>query len=470
MLLAGFIVVSCTKNFEDFNTNKKRASEVPGDFLFSNAEKALADQMASVNVNLNIFTLWAQYWTETTYTDEANYDLVTRNIADAQFRILYRDILADLKEAKRILNAEVAIGEEAEIIKQNKLNIITIVEGYSWNYLLTIFGDIPYQEALAEDNNLPKYDDAHTVYLDVLKNVKDATDALNNTFGSFGDADLIFAGDIDMWKKFGNSLLIKIAINLADVDATNAQKYIEGAYNSGVFAAGEAAQVVYPGGTNSNPIWQDLVASGRNDFVAANTIIDIMNELQDPRIDNYFTPVPDTNYYEGGIYGESSPFDQLSHVADPIQAPTYPVTLLDYTEVAFYLAEASARGYSVGGTAEEWYNEGITSSILSWGGTQEEVDAYLAKPEVAYATAQGTWQEKIGLQAWLAFYTRGLEGWTSWRRLDYPILNIPPQVDTYDEIPVRFTYPIGEQTLNPDNYDAVSAGDLMTTPLFWDIH
>lgn len=466
------MIESCTKNFEDFNTDTKRASEVPGDFLFSNAQKNLADQMASVNVNLNVFTLWAQYWTETTYTDEANYDLVTRNIADAQFRILYRDIIADLREARRVVEAETAIGEEQEAIKVNKLNMITITEGFAWNYLVSIFGDIPYSEAIAEDNNLPVYDDAHTIYLDILAKVKEATTTLNDTYGGFSTADLFFAGDVAMWKKLGNSLQVKIAITLADVDAATAQSYIEDAVTAGVFEPGETAQVIYPGGSNSNPIYNDLVASGRNDFVPANTIVDMMNTLEDPRRDNYFTYVEDTEIYEGGIYGETSPFGQLSHVADPIQDPTYPVTLLDYTEVAFYLAEAAARGWSVGGTAEEWYNEGITSSILSWGGTQEEADAYLAKPEVAYATAEGTWQQKIGTQEWLAFYTRGLEGWTTWRRLDYPILNVPPGVDTYGEIPVRFTYPITEQTLNADNFGAASSaigGDELTTPLFWDV-
>ena len=75
-------IASCTKNFEDFNTDTKNPSDVPGETLFSNAQKALADQRASTNVNINVFKLWSQYWTETTYTDEANFDIVNRNIPD----------------------------------------------------------------------------------------------------------------------------------------------------------------------------------------------------------------------------------------------------------------------------------------------------------------------------------------------------------------------------------------------------
>ncbi len=468
IVLAGFIT-SCTKNFEDFNTDKKHATEVPGDYLFANAQKALGDQIASTNVNLNVFKLWAQYWTETTYTDEANYDIVTRTIADLTFRTFYRDILKDLVEARRVIEAEAPIAEDDIANKQNRLHIITMLEAYSYNYLLETFGDIPYSEALNIEDYSPKYDDAKTVYLDLLARLKDATDGLSVDNGSFGASDLFFGGDVANWKKFGNSLRIKMAITLADVDEVTSQSVIEEAYAGAFNARGEGANMVYPGGSNSNPLYLDMVASGRDDFVPANTIVDIMNDLSDPRRDDYFFMNGDA--YIGGNYGESSPFGQLSHVADPILDPTYPVNLLDYVEVTFYLAEAAARGFSVGGSAEEYYTEGIAASIEYWGGTQEEADEYIAQGDVAWSAAN--WQEKIGTQAWLAFYTRGLEGYTIWRRLDYPIFNLAPTIDDYDLIPTRFTYPINEQTLNADNYAAAASaigGDELTTKLFWDVN
>jgi Susd and RagB outer membrane lipoprotein len=66
-------------------------------------------------------------------------------------------------------------------------------------------------------------------------------------------------------------------------------------------------------------------------------------------------------------------------------------------------------------------------------------------------------------------YNRGLEAWTEWRRLDYPVLVAP--VDALSEIPVRYTYPVQEQNLNVTNYtEAASAigGDEVTTKIFWD--
>lgn len=463
------ISVSCTKNFEDYNTDKKHATEVPGNFVFANAIKALADQEASTNVNLNVWKLFAQYWTETTYTDESNYDIVNRNIANLTFRTYYRDILADLKEARNIISEEVVAGDEATIGKQNRLYIIEILEAYCYNSLVDMFGDIPYTEALDIDNISPVYDDAFTIYKDLLTKTKTATDGLNAGFGSFGSDDIFAGGDVSLWKKFGNTLIVKMAINLADVDNALAKQYIEGAYAGG-FAIGEDIHCPYPGGGISNPLYQDLVQSGRHDFVPANTIVDIMNGLNDPRRAYYFDINGDT--YRGGEYGYSNSFSQYSHIADPIQAPDYPMVIMDYTELAFYLAEAAARGYSVGGTAEEHYNLGIKSSILHWGGTEAEYDAYVAQASVNYATAAGDWKAKIGTQAWLAFYVRGFLGYTSWRRLDAPTLNIPEAPETSDgQVPKRFTYPINEQTLNASNYTAAAAkigGDEMNTKLFWD--
>ncbi|MBU1578229.1 MAG: SusD/RagB family nutrient-binding outer membrane lipoprotein, partial [Bacteroidetes bacterium] len=116
IILMGFLV-SCTKDFEDFNTDKKSAVEAPGEFLFANAQKALADVNSSTNVNINNWKLFAQYWTETTYTDEANYDVVNRNVGTILFRIYYRDILADFNEARRLIELEKADGATAEKVK-----------------------------------------------------------------------------------------------------------------------------------------------------------------------------------------------------------------------------------------------------------------------------------------------------------------------------------------------------------------
>jgi hypothetical protein len=447
--------------------------EVPGGFLFSNALKALSDQIASTNVNLNIWKLWAQYWTETTYTDEANYDIINRNIANLAFRTYYRDILADLKDAKEVLGAAAVEGEEAVAEQKNQLAIIDIVEVFCYHTLVDIFGNIPYTEAVDIDNISPVYDDGLTIYKDLLNRLDQDIAQLNDGYGSFGGNDVFFFGDVAMWKKFAYTLKVRMGITLADVDDALAKSTIESSYTN-AFAEGEICEVLYETGTMSNPLYQDLVQSGRNDFVAANTIIDIMNNLNDPRRYAYFDTNLEEEEFLGGAYGESSSFPLYTHVNPAIEEPDYPMTILDYTELCFYLAEAASRGYSVGGSAEEWYNNGIMASMDHWGIGQAEADAYMAQADVAWATAPGDWKQKIAVQEWLSFYLRGFEGWTTWRRLDWPQMNLPPTPETDDgQVPKRFTYPVNEQTLNRDNYYAAAdavGGDFMSTKLFWDVN
>ena len=108
----------------------------------------------------------------------------------------------------------------------------------------------------------------------------------------------------------------------------------------------------------------------------------------------------------------------------------------------------------------------------NWGVSNTEMTTYLLQPTVAYATATGTWKQKIGEQAWLALYNRGFEAWTSYRRLDFPALAAPANAyNNLTEVPKRYTYPAREQTLNSANVSAASAaigGNTLTTKLFWD--
>jgi hypothetical protein len=227
---------------------------------------------------------------------------------------------------------------------------------------------------------------------------------------------------------------------------------------------------------NQNPIHREIVLTGRKDYVAANTIVDVMNDLDDPRRSSFFT-LHTNGEYVGGIYGYPNSYGSYSHINDGILAATFPGFMMTYTEMLFYLSEAAARGFTVPQTAEEYYTMGITNSILEWGGSQADVDAYLANPNVAYATAPDAsadgWRQKIGTQSWIANYTKGLEAWTTWRRLDYPVFNVAELVTSVMDIPTRFTFPIEEQTLNPANYQEAAdamGGDALTSKIFWDLY
>lgn len=472
ILTAAVFAVSCSDNLEDLNQNIKDPTAVSGESLFASAQKQLADQIVTPNVNLNNLRLWTQQLQETTYTDESQYDQITRAIPDNHWRELYRDVLKDLDEAARVITA--TDNDLTNNLKPNKLAIIEVLSVYAYSNLVETYGDIPYSEALDIENLLPVYDDGETVYKDLLARLDAAIGSMNTSVGSFdGSTDLIYGGDVAQWKKFANSLKLRMGIMLSDVDAGLSQSTVQSAFSSGVFTSNaDNGSYQYSGSApNNNPMNDNLVLSGRNDYVAAVTIIDIMNDLEDPRRASYFTEVD--GEYIGGEIGEISAYADHSHVADRLVDPTAPGVLLSYVEVRFLLAEAAARGYSVGGDAATHYAAAITASFDYW--NAPGVAAYLAKPEVDYATALASssstpaWKQVIGVQAYLGLYDRTFANYLSVRRLDYPILTEP--TDAVSGFPTRYTYPVVEQTLNGSNYEAASSaigGDAPETQLFWD--
>jgi hypothetical protein len=481
------VTFSCNNDsLTGLNEDIKNPTSVPAGALFGNAEKNLFDQMTSTNVNANVFRLFAQHWSETTYLDESNYDILQRNIADTHWRTLYRDVLRDLKEAGTITKAESTVTLDEQKTKENRLAIIEVLNVFTYSILVDTFGNIPYTQALNPDQfPSPGYDDANTIYNDLFDRLDDAILKFDAGYGSFGDADFIYQGDVDHWIKFANSIKLRMAITVADAPtmALIAKAKAEEAVTAGVFqSSADNATIQYKSTQpNTNPLYEDLVSSGRYDFVAAAPLVTKMNSLNDPRRPFYYTPI--SGVFVGAPYAQGVDFENYSSPGDPLGPgpktrlldPTLEGLLLDYTEVEFYLAEAIERGFAVGGSAAAHYDNAITSSIIYWGGTNLDAIAYLAQPTVNYATAAGTWKQKIGEQSWIGYYNRGFEAWTTWRRLDFPVLTAPASAVPAAEgqVPKRYTYPVLEQTLNGANYTAAGnaiGGDRLKTKLFWDIN
>ncbi len=466
-ILPCLIATGCKKDLTSINVDPKSPQTVPSSALFTNAQRTLARTLASPNVNLNIFRLMEQYWTETTYTDESNYDITTRQIPRGIWDALYRDVLRDFQEVRTVIPTDVT----DPTIQKNQLAVVDVMEAYTWYYLVTTFGDVPYSGALDIENPFPKYDNQATIFADLLKRLDADIAAFDVAGESIGQADVIYGGDVAAWKKFAASLKLKIGMTLADADPATSKSAVESAIATGVFtsAADNASFQFLSGPPNTNPVWEDLVQSGRKDFVGTSTIIDTMTILNDPRLAFYFTMDATATKFSGGTPGASNNYATFSKPNTTITAADFPVVFLDFAEIEFFLAEAIERGYAVTGTAAEHYAAAITASIISWGGSEADATAYLAQPLVNYATAGTDYKQKIGFQKWLALYNRGWDAWIEQRRLDTPSLPEPAAAVT--EFPVRFTYSFEEPSVNPENYKAAASaigGDEVTTKLFWD--
>ncbi|MFV5694841.1 SusD/RagB family nutrient-binding outer membrane lipoprotein [Flavobacterium sp. LB3P122] len=469
------LTVSCTDDITGLNTDTKNPTSAKPEFLFTNAQKTLVDQMVNASVNRNVFRMLVQQWTETTYPDESQYNLTTRPIPDAHFTTLYRDVLRDFKESNTLLNKVVTAGASEAAIVANKRAIIEIMNAYTFSVLVDSFGNVPYSEALdIEAHPLPKYDDAQTIYKDLIARLTAAQAKLNTSESSFGTADLIYSGNTAKWKKFANTLRLRLAINMSDVDATYSSAQATAAINAGLMSSNsDDANLNYLGAQpNANPLYADIVASGRKDFVIADTFVNKLNALSDPRRAKYFTFAPGTTVYKGGIYGSSNSYTNFSTINSNILAPTFPGTILSYSEQEFLLAEAAARGIAAAGSPVFHYNNAVFASMDNWGVAKDDAIAYLAANPYN-GTSIAAWKKSIGEQAWIALYNRGFEAWDSWRRLDFPVLLAP--TTTYNDIksvPTRLTYPAGEATVNATNVTAAAAtvtgGDKLTSKIFWD--
>lgn len=464
------LVFSACSDLTELNEDIKNPQEVPANSLVANATVSLFDFMTSTNVNQNNLRLWAQHWAQVSYSEESNYELVERNVNGRTYIRFYATVIRDISEARAFVAANTNLTDEN---RKNQDAILDVMEVVAFTILVDIFGDVPYTEAFDFTNVTPKYDDDAFIYDEMITKLDRA---IGNLGGSAGDiGDLIYNGDADAWKTFANSYKLRLAIRLADGDNARAKSMVEAAVSGGVFASNaDNFAIQYEGTTpNTNPLWEDLVESGRSDFVSGNTLVDYLNNLNDPRRATFFKQnVVDslgTVSYKGGTVGAVNSFTANSQVGAMMHEPTLPGTIMGYTEVLFLLADAAERGYSVGGTAEDFYNMAVTNSILEWGGSQTMADDYLAQASVAYATAPGNWKEKIALQKWIGMYNQGFEAWTTFRIYDAPAMNLADIAQTVP--PNRYTYPVTEYSVNGASVEAAATamgGDNLFSKVFWD--
>ena len=539
------LLYSCNGDYTEINKDPNSFYTTVPSTLVTYAQKQLTDYVSTPNVNTNNLRLTMQYWQEAQYSDESQYNFTSRNVADNVFLSLYVRTLKNLDEARKLIEVySPTPGEIAtwDVTKKNQLAIIDLMKIYTYQVSVDTFGNVPYAQSLDIDvNPLPAYEDAAAVYADLIAKAKVDVANLDVNGTSFASGDKFYSGSVPKWKKFGNSLMLKLGIAIADSNADLAKSTVQAAISGGVFTSStdDCLLPYVAANPNWNPIYANVnpLASGRQDFVAGKTLVDVMNASNDPRRASFFqqnlhyslgqttavtgstitfnlpaTPpavapkvgdrvfkgnaavgtitaltantvtlsgfvpgsvsVDDTLgfsfFYKGGTIGLASSYNTNSWAGTFAQTATTPGILMNYTEVAFYLAEASAR-WGLGDAVEVAYGKAVTSSLKQWGLTDADAVAYLA----SHPYDSTNWKKSIGSEAWIAMYNQPMQGWNFYRRLDYPVLAAAQGAigEANGKVPVRLKYPVTEQTTNPTNYAAASAaigGDFLYTKIFWD--
>lgn len=460
---AALAITSCTSDLSDLNVNGKAPESVPSGALFANAVMGYYDFDAVQNVNLNNLRLWSQHWTQTTYVDESNFQLNERDVNGSTFVRMYVTVIRDCEEAR----TAVMNGPESAAAKAASVAAIEVMEVMAYQYLVDLFGDVPYSEALSE-TNVPKYDAGSTIYADLLARLDAATADLSGS-NTFGSSDIIYGGDAAAWKKAANSLMLRMAVRMIGYDAAAAKSWGEKAIAGGVFTSSADDMRLYYSSAppHTHPMWETLVQSGRTDYVASATLGDVLNGLADPRRAGFFKNLGGSDSVTGAPHGFQVNYYDYSQPGTALEDPTWSHAAISYVEVEFLMAHAAVAGWAGASDAATHYENGIRASIEEWGGSSADADAYMMHPLVAFSSTTAATQ--IGVQKWIAMYSNAFEAYAAVRMYDLP-MQTAALAGTVT--PTRYSYPLDEYSLNTTNVQAAAAnygGDDTFAKVFWDM-
>lgn len=468
IILLAFALSSCNDQLDEINQNPN-ATETPlAPFLLTGSLKHGADLYWGSNSSFNSSLLFVQHWAKIQYTEPDRYEFSN---TDSEMTTLwntgYATLITDLNTIIEFPEAQA---------NSNFKGVALALRSWTFLLLADTYGDVPYKQA--GQIVTPAYDTQKDVYLGILTDLGEAQSLLDASKNPI-TGDVVYSGDISKWKKFVNSLRLRVALRISDREPDLAKQTIAAvvADPAGLISNNsETFKFIYTSSPQQNPAasWFET----RDDYRISKTIVDKLYDLSDPRLPIYAQLPSDTTVhkYVGAANGLSNSDANNQGFAKTSKPGTYflksesPAVIFSHAEVLFGLSEAVARGF-ISGDAEDYYKKAITASFTQFGITDATViSTYLNQASVKYDASN--YKKSIGEQKWIAFYGQGLDAFAEWRRLDYPELKAGNATVLDGEIPSRFFYPGTEQSLNGKSYKAAIANqgdDLLTTRLWFDV-
>jgi hypothetical protein len=509
------LLSSCDKGYERMNKNpnaytepvigslfsasiQRHAGTGDGNTLYPNSKQAgcFVQYFSSLNP-------WQ--WTGDKYLYKPDYN-------DGLWQTAYG---TELKETVQII---ALTKDDPAMINQHNIARIWKVE--ILHRVTDLYGDIPYSEAgqgFIEGIYKPKYDKQADVYADMLKELDEAAQALDATKPSYGAADFLYNGNVDQWKRYAYSMMLRLGMRLTNVDPALAETWVKKAIAGGVMQGiNDIAKLAHTSASSTNWNFDSRQlqtaegvppsAKGKGFSKLNKTFIDYLVANNDPRLPFYSTlwqgnadpaQLPSTTMKDKqkglpGGYDYSSIKDLIPTWNDEMQAEyseinihtiahlEAPTIFQSYSEVKYLLAEAALRGWT-SGSAKTHYEEGLRASMqvqslypnaMNISEANAAAAAYLSE----HPYKEGSFDEQmkqIHTQYWASLFMNNVEVYANWRRTGYPELTPTnyPGNETGGVIPRRLRYPGSEASLNTANYtSAVQAQgpDLFLTRMWWD--
>ncbi len=511
-----------TEDLHDLNINPQAVNEIDLNFIFTAGQIGTASGGSAGD---NRFIDWRTNIGMAAYLIQqlgnagggiAPGDKYTENFEsnNAPFEFFYGDALKNLAEVIK----QTGPGGYDEGNKVNTRQAARIMRVLNFHRLTDFYGNIPYSEALDGMNGVffPKYDEQSAIYADMLKELEEATAGFNPAAidrAGFSRADLVYNGDIDKWKRFGNSLMLRLAMRVSNVAPDLAKEYVTKAIAGGVMQGNEDNFLIPMSEGPSLWINQNGISrafypgDGGQPAYLSETLIDFLKgdptsmvDL-DPRLmiisggiatwtANEWTPTNTNPLEQKGLPNgfdaaqlealEGGPVDQqatYSRINFLMLQRGDPYMLMNFAETAFLKAEALERGIGSGipGSAKENYEAGVKAAMQMYSIFDEsltvsdaEVDAYLA---VRPYDVEKPALEMIGEQMWVSKFLNWWEAWSDWRRTGYPALTPTshPSSVTAGVIPTRLRYPAQEAASNANFAAGATLPDTFTTRVWWDV-
>lgn len=481
LLIMTFLLVSCDKNFDEINTSKT---------AFVSLDPAFKLNKCIINImemGSRVQQLQISQWLTSPFGSSlagANYSQFVPSFQAFPWESYYPSSV--------VTTTDIINQTKDDATRTNLYNATRIWKAYTFMILTDTYGDVPYTEAgigYLKQNTKPVYDTQEAIYTDILKELDEAAAALDPTKPAIS-GEILFAGDVGKWKRFGYSLLLRAATRLSKVKPSVVSGYVAKAVAGGLMQSNADNAKLLRNAEYQNPIGTEIAGNEKANYYATKYFVELLKTTNDPRLGSWL------QRYVGAI--NSTGQNASSRTKNPALAKGMPLGYNDvtiattfvtegvaslydysqfdwnvvftnftpqwfctYSQTQLLLAESIINGWTTGNAAT-CYSNAIQADLQRMAdfGTQAAIPAATVTAYVAAnPLVAGNELKMIGEQYWVVSIPNGFEAWSNFRRTGYP--QLVPNPYPASEIPGQFirrhVYPDSESVSNTANLNAAIA-------------
>jgi len=497
LALVFVFTVSCDSGFEELNTSKTGAITLDPALILNNAVIFSSIPAGSLNYELGIVQQVIS--PNTGVLEGANFNKNNSGNTVANWVNYFQNTV---KYAN-----DVIVRTEEDPERANLYNMARIIRANAFIILTDTYGSVPYDEGgkgYTDQIFFPTYQTQEAIYTDIIQVLQAATSALG-AGGKIETADVLYAGNIDKWKKFGNSLLLRAGMRLGQVNETAAKAAVAAALSGGVILANADNASIKHDANYVNGVGNTLNGTEAANFYLAAPFVNALKTNSDPRLpaiairfvgatsgpaqvagvatkvaaDQFGLPMGSTDAaadaagatLPGG--GSRYAFSQVDRTR--MVKRTSPLFLVTAAQNNLLLAEARFKNYIATGDAQTYFSDGIKAHMDQMASfdansavAAADRDTYVSSRTATFA---GNELAQINYEYWIASFLNGPEAWANFRRSGFPALVENPFAGKDVAFITRLTYPPSEILVNSVNVQAAIAEqgpDKLDTKLWWD--